>query len=1767
MAKKKKAKTAKAKSKKPKAPTTTRGTAGHGFDFEDQVGAWLVLSVLTGQPLPGIQGRGIRTQCQTDKLGWLIDDLLVTSTVSEDDQRHLAVSCKGNTQVTSSGLPKNFVQLAWQQWSSAATTGPMKRNGDSLMLVTRGHVPAFQPTWAELKKESAGTDPALSLGRILGNSKQRKIFASVRNPAKEAGLVVSDVDVLELIQRLLVVPVDFHLNPSEFERTAIGQCRGLLTSGSFSEASELWSALIEHLKKTRLGHGTLDIAQLWRDALKAHPDFTASWSKLQAISKEYKDNIVTVFPTGSSLERKADVEGLALKIAAGSVCVLFGESGSGKSALLKSVLDGEFAGSPQIWLGPDQTRAVSSELERKGLGIDHPLLDTLDASPSPHNILVIDAAERLTSAAIAKTKGLINALLERKTQDRQGAWRVVVVGQTDAWTNGQLQDVVGQSVPPSYELKKLTDDEVTDVLLSIDRLRWLASHADAVSALTNLRTLAWVVEAESRFQGHSGVTSFSPSAIADRLWSFWTNDRPTLHRLLVRLAVREADFEHSFAISQLDAADVEAFESAPQSFPLQKNSDGKVQFQHDLASDWSRFQRLKEMYSDTAGWAKLASNPLWTGALRMLGQFLLRQKIGERNAWDIAFEAAEQGKDAMLLARDVLLDALCLDPNAEAFLNERVEMLLANNAARLTRLLRRFEHAASVPGVNPEVLKRNPDLSLLLESQYRTPIYGRWPAIANFLYAHRDRVASLVSPVVSALCERWLVSTPQTLGTNTPTPFRKEFAQLALDTARQLQAEQGKSTIMIGDIEGPIYSAAFAAAPDLPDDTAEWALEMAQRRAVRSDVAEQIRKFRAKQAEEHKERLANDPEYRARHEERRHAPTFIGSGRKLPPWPLGPRKKLEPDFRKSCIHSAALYGLMRARPAAAAEVLLASIIEGSPEESYTRTRIDRDVGVEFDHESYPTAYWHSSFFGFLAISSDAALAALNQLVDFCTIRSEADSRWAGEPKSPKVTLKFADGSERSFGGGYWVFTWSQVDSTNTGALHCALAALERWLCVLLDREMDISPHVHILLRNSHSVAVLGVLVNVGKHRPDLFKGPLKPLLAVHDLYVWDYYRVNNFGSGFFDAFSWARQGKTIFETAKEWVSAAYRKVTLQKIVSDLISTDADLSKFVLGATAAWTPPDSEKEALEFRILVAELDYRNYRSVLDPKTGKEIPQFEYPEGLQREVLAFNSGKAPVRQTVNLPYVCQRVLSDSGLLNPEQASALARALTDIEGDNESELDEDTKSQARIAVAATLLVKAPEWMAQHKTLRQQAREIVDAAMLEIGDSRQSLRSHASRSGLEFVAHVVFAEWLSKPSSDTDASVLRILTGGDERAAQVLVVSAYAYRQQLGERWWRLLQVVLFWAGLIILAPRYDNDEDIAQPLWQRWLHRLRACKLTGVAASVDSINPLDIAQRVENFERARAEKRNARYNGHFEIQKGRRLAGGLEIHFLQSVFVWLFGDNAQTPSDPVELQQKKRLVLAFWDYEAWCRIGSVDDDDRDYKPLSQMGYAVVSTLTQMALHAPEAEAKEFWQPALSLGPLGHYAVGQFLTNWFMQITEATDVTAYAARWRPMIEYVHTTEDWDAGRKWYHAQQLERQVLGFGSEAFFKRSTNVAALVGGMRDLYKAWAEKRLDGNQDNLAGFCGFLSSPVARSIRLDALQWIAAALQGELGTDRWYRDSTASSFMHFMQVVVSEHAGEITANPTVRQAVLTLLAQAVSRQLPTALALQERVRRML
>jgi hypothetical protein len=1719
--------------------------------------------------LPSIDGVAARLQMQVEALGWQIDDILLTAMVSANDPRQLAISCKSNVQVTASGLPPDFAARCWQQWTKP-DPNPMRRGKDCLALVTRGSNSAFMATWSELKNAAPDEDFALALGRMHASAKHRAMFDSVKAPAKDAGVTVSDADVVAMINTIAVVPLDFHIADSENEKQAIALSRALVVNGSLAEGKRLWDELIDNSRSTRLGSGTLDLPDLWgrlriKFALKDHPDYEASWQRLRALTSDYKVTIETALPTGITIDRTNEIDELVAAVSAGTECVIFGESGSGKSALVKAMLDERFPDAAQVWFVADNLELVLSEAARESLGLRQPLGDVLETTARGENFLVIDASERLSHACVVKAKALVARLGSGNAPAVKPTWRVLIVAQTDAWVSGTVQELAGAATPRNFAVKAAPDSAVRDVLRAVAGLEWLAMHEDAMAALTNLRALAWVIQAAARFQDGGGALSLT--AIADRLWAHWTDNRPSVQRLLVRLAEREAVFEHSFALSQLESGDAAVLDNLPIACPLRRDeASGRIQFQHDLAADWARFQRLKEIAGDTARWTPLAGNPFWHGALRMLGQLLLRQQLGARTAWDDAFEAAEKNREAVPLADQVLLDALFLDPNAEAFLEARADMLLENGGARLLRLVKRFDHVASVAGVNAETLSRFRNLSLYLEAQFRTPLLGRWPAMARFLARHRDRVAKLASPAIATLCDRWLTSTPLELASGLATPYRREFADLALASAREMQLTHAKGIMCLGDGETRLYQAAFAGAPDLPADVAEWALEMARRRPERADIVEQARAYRIEQAKEHGERLKSDEEYRKRHERRKNLPTPIGfSRRKLPPWSLGAMGRIEGRFREAVLRSAGFQALMRSVPAAAGEVLLACIIEDEPKEEYgSRRGSDRELGIEFDNEGYPTAPWKSPLYAFLQINADVALRFLHQLIEFATERWVRYARGNRDVDPPTLSMRLSDGAIREYTGSYWVFAWSHEDSLFIGQLHCALAALERWLCDLVDAGVNITPRIESLFRTTTSVAVLGVLVNVGKHRPELFRGPLRPLLGVLEMYEWDFDRARAHAYSF-DAGAWARQGDFVFEMAKSWGLAPYRQRKLRDIVPELILTDRDIAEFVVACSSTWTAPVTDKERLEFKILLAELDYRNYTAGIDPASGRQGFQLAYPRDVAVEIATFQNDNARLVQAISFPKKCRRFLNGAAMLSAADAERIASLMAAVDGDEKVDVDDEMRQAPRVAAAAVLLLRAQDWLADHGDTAKRARSIVDTAIAGINDEEMEIgpRILGAPSHLEFAAYFAAERWIAEPSKENDATVLQLLTSGDEPAIQVLIGIGYRAREMLGARWWRLLHFALLWSGLSMLTPRFGDDEDIEPARWRRWRRWLRTRSLSSGQATVNSIQPLLVAQRVERFELRLWQRRYARDGRTFELGDGRRLSGSLDTHFLQMAFGWLLQRQASPIIPPEQLEVRRKLVAAFWAHQAWWVQGSGKDENDDYQPMHQFGYALLDELAHLIVESPVPAGPELRRPVFALGPKGHYAVGHFLTCWFALITEEASVAEFAKRWRPMIEFLVLDDAWAKGGPWYYGQRLERHVLGFGESSHLARAKGYAGLIGSMRDLYEAWAKKRLTRDEDNLAGFCGFLSSEVGKPLRVDGLRWISDAMKAEPETGKWFRDRTSSAFMEFLDVLVSEHTAELSGDAGARQALFELVAHAVSRQLTAAQALQERI----
>lgn len=1725
--------------------------SGAGFEFEDLINAWQLVKALSGEQAPGIGGVVTQVQAQVSTLGWRIDDLLLT--VQTTTARRLAISAKGNLQVTAAALPVDFVTRAWEQWRDPQ--GPFNRAADGLALVTLGTHPAFDPAWREVKNACSGTDTALALSRIRSNTRQSGVFDSVQRPGG-----ASDEETIELIRRLHVLPTDLQFAHSENETQAIAQCRRLLASGGDDEAQALWKGLINVAKEVRLRSGTItvpDLLALLRGqfGLRHHPDFERDWETLSNITADHKARIETELPSGYAVPRTAEKASLQAAFANNPVTVVFGESGSGKSALVKSVLDGAYPSWNQVWFGPEELKAALSAARRGALPLTHELSLVLNATVKPQNVLVIDSAERIEASEFVVIRQLLQAILPNDGEGAEGVWRVVIVTQTQNWVDGE-ETILGRRKAHLVEVEALKSEAVKLAFLPSPTLGWLAAHDETIAALTNLRTLAWVIKAGTALGSNAGGLA-SHTAIADRLWKYWTKDSADVQALMMRLAQREASFERSFALTDMEATDTATFTQRPEELPLRLNErTNRIEFEHDLAADWARFQFLKQIWTDTPQWAALAGNPLWTNALRMLGQFLLRQPAETGTAWDVAVGAAEAGKNE--LVGDILLDALCLDPDAERFLTERADLLLGNGAKHFTRLLLRFHHIATVPAGGGMGLSAA--VGLYMEAQYRSIVFGRWPPVLRFLIAQRARLAGLVSSALAKVIETWLTKTPHRLSSGNPMPFRLELAEMALAMARTVQVEKGHG-VMYLTREPLLYTAPLAGAADLPTEVGNWARELAGRREIDTDVKRRIAEVQLQKAKAHAERLKTDAEYKARHEERKQMPCSIGSFReRLPPWPLGASDKVDMDFRTACIKENGIQSLMRAQPELAAEVLLALIIEDQPERGYGSSRSEMDLGLEFFQEAYPTAFWKSPFFPFFQMSPETALTSLIALVNFCTERWVADIMQGRICEAPAVTLQLADGSEKAFPGWWQVFDWPQSSEMRNGNLFCALDALERWLTQLLDAGEDITGYIERILQEGNSAAFVSVLLNVAKYRPSLLTGPLAALITFPNLFLWDIIRVKQVGYNFI-GWSWLRGGEAMFNFARDWTLAPHRTQKFFDVVVKILLADDDVARRLQALLPTWALPEDPKEALEFKLLFAALDRANYQTIIDPATGAETRGFICPDELRLEVQSWQADSSPTLAYLLASDRCEQRLQGGQPLTDDEAAYLFNLLKECETGTEGD-DEEAKSRCRFAAAGTLVALGGAWLAQNSEARKQALEVLRAGVSAVASTGEETRGQGmgSRDELKFVAYSVMHLWLVDGDGvqEWETAVLRLLTSGDTRAAAVVVGVAYANRAQLGTAWWRLLLAGLFWSGLILLAPHHGDGDDVERA-WKAWLARLRRFPLRGPNATPDD---LDFKRVVEGRKRLDFQRRMRLYNAGDQTWRGkpkRERGGSLDGHFLKVLFNWLIEGDGTGDRD-----LDTRLALRIWDYDARRAKAREKKEHGEYDlPSQNLGYDILLKLGALSIAAPEGEDRAVWEPVLAHGPAAHYALQHFISSLFLRLGKGDDPVAFERVWRATMEY-GLAADWSQPGIWFYGERLKCDLLGFGNEDALSKLHPGAALR--MKEFYKRWAAAHLARDEECVTRLCHFLTTNFGAPLRLDGLRWVAAVLKEGEHSARWYREGTGDALVELVATALNSDAQALSQHAQSRQALVEIAAALAAKNIPTALTLQERIKQL-
>lgn len=1649
--------------KKSKQPASPWSTGSGGATVEIEVGAYFLAAMLTGYRVlaPSLPHVVIGIDWQARDMDWLLDDLLLTLR-DGTTEGSLALSTKSNHQISQAGFSADFVWAVWSHWLQK-DTGAFEKERDYLGLVVARLDTRIQDAWEDLFYQVTQANEAPErivqrLGEVQGQSNEitRQLFQSLHCPP-ELGAAGPD-ETVRLISRLQVLHLDFRDASSRSYQQALRMCQQAVEGQDHAAAENLWARLLALASKKNPAGGSLRsfLPGLRSDVLLLPPlDDRADWQRLERFSQAGQERTRDSLTSGMVIPRSTASQEIQAQLLERQSVLVSGESGAGKSALAKSISRSWQSGSV-VWLDPVGAEAEDLiALERK-IGLRKPLNELLPLSPRKLSLLVLDALERWSPRGLDCAARLINAC------SPSDAWVILATVRSDQ--QRLVLDELGSREAPingwsffSLELPSLDDlQEVWSRFPDLHRL--LLRHPRMEGLLRNLKVLDWLTRGKTA----EAASWHAPSQLIDGLWRRWTGSGPNPYdkeNVLQKIARLEADrMEASVALSSLEGSGVVLKELADEE--LIRVEEGRVSFRHDLTGDWAR---LRSLVAESPGALRqklpdLALSPHWYSALRFFGQRLLEQGDSGAREWLDLYEALPEGVDSSTVARDLMLDSLVFAANSGQLLEGLWSHLADGDGSLLIRLLNRFLFVATKP--HPKM------------AAWRIPHWPLWGPILETLDRHQSDVAAKAPVPGAEICCLWLESVRRNRR------WRGEAARIALEIANAHPDSE----------KAIIFEAVLLAAPELPEKVTELALRLSRRSEPPPT------------SQDHEDPTADE------------APLFLHprAGRFRLPYPDGPRARIGRGFRQAVLGTGGLAGLIDVKPAIAREVLLACCLQ-EPRWVFLDHDEDRyfyDVpGVYEWLEGFPPAYSKGPFLWFLKLQPEEGLEAILRLVN------QATANWAEEAhkRRPPGSLVI---KRRRWAGDEEVYRWNEHSSN---VLQTALAALEKWLVDELEQGRSIEPAICTIFKRSRSAAFAAVLVRLGKKRPELFEGPLLPLLGVRRLYRWDH----------FNGLLEIATGFVLFQPELQETFASFRRAWARELRS-ADSVDRD---------------DIER-------LIARLDPDNYQRRPRPDGAVEV-SFEWPEPLREPS---ERGLAVVMPSIlasNLTHLSHRLLEKAEALELEQGEALWNELLRIKSTKEQQREEDYANAMTGAIAALLLLPG-QWGREHPDRRGECKRLFFEIFAEgppadyEWHSAELIKRNWPGFGAE-TAVALLAEEPTDPRARNLAAMAIMSRWHKTKTTGIAMARGFRERERLGDDWGRMQNLAVLWAALKSMGHHLDREEDSFP---HRWASRLAGWFVQERLSS----QPLDWEKIAEVSLSLRARfhrKEEAALEDEFAHPSYRPvtlISSGFERHALKAAFSWLPDWDAGGTRERDEwLELHRRLLHVVLGPFLAVQLAP-NEGWRDGLMSKYAGWVLERIAALIPRLPTPAERRSFWEPLFSPGELARDLVASFLNEWFYSGPPAAESPEQFVRcWEEIIHYaVSESHGSVADAGWVFLMGLHWQ-----GPAEYRQA------VGRLLPLYRDWAGRHLTGDR-TAKQFARFLRAPAAFDLVPSGITWLAEALPS-------FRDSRDGSLDEAIADLLRAAWNRVASKPALRSAIQELFAWIVQRATPAALTLQEEIRR--
>jgi hypothetical protein len=589
-----------------------------GATFEAQVGAFYLLALLANTEARGLPGaKMMRVGFQKAPEGLELDDVVVYGVQDDGASATLEIQVKRSIRFTSGDSV--WKKVVGQIAGAASKDGFWLRNHQFAVAVAKTTAKIDGPyqdvlMWA---RDLGSASAFFTRLRIKGvaNDAMRDFVQDFKKNLSAHGHQNDEETIWRLLRRLQILTFDFTAKGSICQELSRDRAARLLDPARGERGSQLWDALVvSALSIASLG-GDRDRSELFAELsgkyhFQSDRETRACLERLNEAALSGLSDIDHRIGN-ASLARSDYLEKLREHLDNGRYIEIRGESGTGKSAILRQVADQIRAESRIVYLSPHRTVPGGWLAFQAVLKIDLGLKELLSELASNGGaIIFVDNLDFFAESAQATVKDVI-----RHAAIVPGVSVVVTCRKSfgedvPSWLpRSAINDLGGVRV---VEVTELTDDELAELSASEPKLAPLLSSSGlARPIIANLFRLSRLA------RSLGSETPTTEASMANQWWRSSDNIPQEFlrdgRRILCSMAEHFLAHNQPFDARQINSRVVDELVKVGS---LQELTTDEVVFKHDVLRDWAIANFLFERSSVVASLNLTA--PLRSSILRTI---------------------------------------------------------------------------------------------------------------------------------------------------------------------------------------------------------------------------------------------------------------------------------------------------------------------------------------------------------------------------------------------------------------------------------------------------------------------------------------------------------------------------------------------------------------------------------------------------------------------------------------------------------------------------------------------------------------------------------------------------------------------------------------------------------------------------------------------------------------------------------------------------------------------------------------------------------------------------------------------------------------------------------------------------------------------------------------------------------------------------------------------------------------------------------------------